>query len=109
VMSGATNLIGYTAGIDNLRGLFDAFAQKRDILHLLNQCLNVDGVQIFMGEEAGTNILGDFSLVTAPYKVNGKVVGALGVIGPKHMPYDHVVPAVDVTAKLLSNALKDAG
>ena len=55
------------------------------------------------------NILGDFSLVTAPYKVDGKVVGALGVIGPKHMPYDHVVPAVDVTAKLLSNALKNAG
>ncbi|MFI4954293.1 MAG: heat-inducible transcriptional repressor HrcA [Gammaproteobacteria bacterium] len=107
LLAGATNLIGYADGVDNLRGLFDAFAKKRDILHLLDQCLQNDGVQIFIGEEAGMNILGDFSMVTAPYEVGGSVVGVLGVIGPKHMPYNHVVPAVDVTAKLLGNALKN--
>ena len=107
LLTGATNLIGYTDGIDTLRGLFDAFAQKRDILHLLEQCLQNEGVQIFIGEEAGMNILGDFSMVTAPYEVGGSVAGVLGVIGPKHMSYNHIVPAVDITAKLLGNALKN--
>ena len=105
VLAGASNLIGYADGTDTLRGLFDAFAHKRDIFHLLEQCLQSEGVQIFIGEEAGMDVLGDFSLVTAPYQVEGTVVGVLGVIGPKHMPYDHVVQAVDVTAKLLGNAL----
>jgi heat-inducible transcriptional repressor len=107
LLSGTSNLIGYAGGVDTLRGLFDAFARKRDILHLLDQCLGSEGVQIFIGEEAGADILGDFSMVTAPYHVDGSVVGVLGVIGPKHMPYDQVVPAVDVTAKLLGNALKN--
>jgi heat-inducible transcriptional repressor len=109
LLAGATNLIGYTEGVDNLRGLFDAFAAKRDILHLLDQCLQSERVQIFIGEEVGMSILGDFSMVTAPYEVGGSVVGVLGVIGPKHMPYNHVVPALDITAKLLGNALKNAG
>lgn len=107
LLAGANNLIGYTDGVDRLRGLFDAFARKRDILHLLEQCMQNQGVQIFIGEEAGIDIFGDFSMVTAPYEVDGNVVGVLGVIGPKHMPYNHVVPAVDITAKLLGNALKN--
>jgi heat-inducible transcriptional repressor len=43
--------------------------------------------------------------VTSPYTVNGKVVGTLGVIGPTRMAYERVIPIVDITAKLLSNAL----
>ncbi len=107
LLSGTSNLIGYADGVDTLRNLFDTFARKRDILHLLDQCLESDGVQIFIGEELGADFLGDFSIVTAPYEANGKVLGVLGVIGPKHMPYDHIVSAVDVTAKLLGNALKN--
>jgi heat-inducible transcriptional repressor len=108
VLTGTANLFGYTEGIDTLRGLFDAFARKRDILHLLDNCLQAEGVQIFIGEEAGCDGLTDFSLVTAPYRVDGAIVGVLGVIGPKHMHYDQVVPAVDVTARLLGMALKNA-
>lgn len=108
VLTGTANLLGCTEGIDNLRGLFDAFARKQDILHLLDNCLQAEGVQIFIGEEAGCNALGDFSLVTAPYQVDGSIIGVLGVIGPKHMPYNQVVPAVDVTARLLGMALKNA-
>lgn len=109
VLTGTANLLGYTEGIDTLRGLFDAFAHKRDILHLLDNCLQAEGVQIFIGEEAGCDVLSDFSVVTAPYRVDGAIVGVLGVIGPKHMQYDQVVPAVDVTARLLGNALKNVG
>lgn len=108
VLAGTANLLGYAEGIDTLRGLFDAFARKRDILHLLDNCLQAEGVQIFIGEESGFDVLHDFSVVTAPYHIDGSIIGVLGVIGPKHMQYDHVVPAVDVTARLLSNALKKA-
>ncbi|WP_353963873.1 hypothetical protein [Pseudomonas aeruginosa] len=45
------------------------------------------------------------SVITAPYGVDGKVVGTLGVIGPSRMAYDRVIPIVDITARLLSNAL----
>jgi heat-inducible transcriptional repressor len=81
--------------------------QKRDILHLLDGCLTNDGVQIFIGKESGHEVLDECSIVTAPYSSEGKVVGVLGVIGPTRMAYDHVISAVDVTAKLLSAALSE--
>jgi len=101
------NLANQTS-VTRLKELFEAFTQKRDILHLLDQCLNTKGIQIFIGEESGYAILDECSLVTAPYSVNNKTVGVLGVIGPTRMPYDKVIPIVDVTAKLLSSALNQA-
>ncbi|MEO1888934.1 MAG: HrcA family transcriptional regulator [Cycloclasticus sp.] len=108
VLSGATNLMDFQelAGVDNMRHLFDAFSQKQDILHLLDRCMNADGVQIFIGEESGYQPLGECSLVTAPYTVDNQVVGVLGVIGPTRMSYDKIIPLVDVTAKVLGEALK---
>jgi len=64
-----------------------------------------DGVQIFIGRESGYDALGDCSVVTAPYEINGKLLGVLGVVGPKRMSYAQVIPVVDVTSKLLSAAL----
>ena len=94
--------------------LFEAFQHKKDILHLMERCTRANGVQIFIGEESGYDVLGDFSVVTAPYSVDGQggkgvegqALGVLGVIGPMRMAYDRVIPMVDVTAKLLSAALK---
>ncbi len=91
--------------IKKLHTLFEAFNEKRDLLQLLEHCLQADGVQIFLGEESGFNVLGGYSLVTAPYSVSGKRVGVLGVIGGARMPYDQVIPMVDVTARILSSAL----
>ncbi len=107
ILSGEEHLLDAVAvdDIQKLRDLFGAFSQKRDILHLLDQCLNTQGVKIFVGEESGHAVFDDYSLVTAPYKVNGNVVGVMGVIGPTRMPYNEVISAVDVTAKLLSQAL----
>lgn len=107
VVAGQTNLMGYAelSSVDKLRELFDAFNTKRDILHLLDQSLSAQGVQLFIGEESGYNTLDECSLVTAPYQVDGRRVGVLGVIGPTRMAYDRVIPIVDMTARLLGDAL----
>jgi len=108
VVSGQTNLMDFDelAQMDRLRDLFDAFTEKQEILHLLDRCLEADGVQIYIGEESGYQTLRDCSVITSPYEVDDEVIGVLGVIGPTRMAYDKVIPIVDVTAKLLGAALK---
>lgn len=108
VMSGQTNLLDFNemSNIERLRRLFNAFTEKRDILHLLEACMQGQGVQIFIGEESGYSTLDECSVVTAPYTCGDQVIGVLGVIGPTRMQYERVIPIVDVTAQLLSAALK---
>jgi len=108
VLAGQTNLMNYAemCDIDKLRQLFEAFNTKRDILHILDQSIHAEGTQIFIGEESGYAVLGGCSVVATPYKVDDEVIGVLGVIGPTRMAYDRVIPVVDVTAKLLSAALR---
>ena len=108
LISGQTNLMGFDdlGDMARLRQLFDAFAEKHEILHLLDQCMQADGIQIFIGEESGYQHFDNCSVVTAPYEVDNEVAGVLGVIGPTRMAYDRVIPIVDVTAKLLGAALK---
>ncbi|MFK8081649.1 MAG: heat-inducible transcriptional repressor HrcA [Granulosicoccus sp.] len=107
LVAGETNLMDHAdlGDVSKLRELFDAFQQKRDIFHLLERCASAEGVQIFIGRESGYDALGDCSVVTAPYEINGKLLGVLGVVGPKRMSYAQVIPVVDVTSKLLSAAL----
>ena len=88
-----------------LRELFDAFERKKDLLHLLERCTRAQGIQVFIGEEAGYEVFGDFSVVTAPYFDGTRALGVLGVIGPTRMAYERVIPIVDVTARMLSSAL----
>ena len=107
IMAGETNLMSYAemGNVDKLRQLFEAFTTKNDLLHLLDKSIHSDGMQIFIGEESGYSVLDECSVVTSPYRVEDKIVGVLGVIGPTRMAYDRVIPIVDVTAKLLSSAL----
>lgn len=107
VMVGQTKLMEFEelSNVDKLRQLFEAFSQKRDILQLLDQCMQAQGVQIFIGEESGYEPLDDCSVVTSSYTVDGQPVGVLGVIGPTRMAYDKVIPVVDITAKILGAAL----
>ncbi len=107
VLSGETNLMDFSelSDMERLKQLFEAFSQKRGVIHLLDQCLEADGVQIFIGEESGYSAFEQCSLVTSPYSVNDEVVGVLGVIGPTRMAYEKIIPYVDVTAKLLGTAL----
>ncbi|MGB5298957.1 MAG: heat-inducible transcriptional repressor HrcA [Thiogranum sp.] len=107
VLAGQTNLMEFEelCKVNTLRHLFEAFNEKRHILHLLDQCVENEGVQIFIGEESGYQMLDECSLVTAPYSVDGQVLGVLGVIGPTRMAYERVIPIVDATARILSAAL----
>jgi len=107
VLAGETNLMHFAelSDVDTLRRLFEAFSRKRLILDLLDRSIDADGVQIFIGEESGYQILDDYSVVTAPYQLNDDTIGVLGVIGPTRMAYDRVVPIVDITARLLRSAL----
>ncbi|MCA1979643.1 MAG: heat-inducible transcriptional repressor HrcA [Thiobacillus sp.] len=108
VVSGSRKLLDVeelSSNMGNLRRLFDAFEQKTGLLQLLDQSRSAAGVQIFIGGESELLPLDECSLVTAPYSVDGQVVGTLGVVGPTRMAYERVVPIVDITAKLLSSAL----
>ncbi len=108
VLRGETRLIGrndMASNLSSLRRLFDLFEQKTSLLQLLDASQNSEGVRIFIGGESGHSPLDEFSLVTAPYEVDGQVVGTLGVVGPTRMAYERVIPIVDITARLLSSAL----
>ncbi len=107
VLTGETNLMGFSelSDMDRLKNLFEAFSQKQGVIHLLDQCMKADGVQIFIGEESGYRAFDHCSLVTSSYSVSNEVVGVLGVIGPTRMAYEKIIPFVDVTAKLLGAAL----
>jgi len=108
VVTGERNLMqadGLSSNMERLRRLFDMFDQKTSILHLLDVSQRAQGVQIYIGGESGLSPLDEYSVVTAPYEANGQVIGTLGVIGPTRMAYERVIPIVDVTAKLLSNAM----
>ena len=107
VLAGETTLMGFAelSDVDTLRRLFEAFSRKQQILDLLDRSIHADGVQVFIGEESGFQILDDCSVVTAPYKLDDDTIGVLGVIGPTRMAYDRVVPIVDITARLLRSAL----
>ncbi|MFT5664184.1 MAG: heat-inducible transcriptional repressor [Gammaproteobacteria bacterium] len=105
--TGQFNLLQYNElnDISKLRDLFNVFNEKTDLLKLLNGCTGAREVEIFIGSELGYPVLSNCSVVGAPYQVGGNIVGVLGVIGPKRIAYEQVIPMVDVTAKLLSSAL----
>ena len=108
VIAGGTNLLNVSDLSDDLtrlRELFETFERKTEILELLSQSRNAQGVSIFIGEESGVMTLGECSIVTAPYCINGQVVGTLGVVGPTRMAYERVIPIVDITSRLVSSAL----
>lgn len=108
VISGEKNLLDVeelSSNMQRLRQLFDLFEEKSGLVRLLDLSHRADGVQIFIGGESGIAPLDECSVVTAPYEVNGQVVGSVGVIGPTRMAYERVIPIVDITARLLSSAL----
>ncbi|MBN6148773.1 heat-inducible transcriptional repressor HrcA [Xanthomonas sp. AmX2] len=107
VLAGQTRLMGVQdlSDLERLRELFEVFASKREILQLLERTIQAPGVRIFIGEETGVVPLESVSLVTAPYGAGGQVLGVLGVIGPKRMAYDRVIPLVQTAAEVLGAAL----
>jgi len=108
VISGERNLLqvdDLSTNVTSLRKLFEIFERRTSLMQLLDNSQRAEGIQIFIGGESGYLPLDECSMVTAPYEVDGSVVGTVGVIGPTRMAYERVIPIVDVTAKLLSSAL----
>ncbi|OWT56813.1 heat-inducible transcriptional repressor HrcA [Candidimonas nitroreducens] len=108
VISGERKLLDISdiaSDMDRLRRMFALFEKKTELLQLLDASSRAQGVQIYIGGDSQLVPLEDVSVITAPYGVDGKVVGTLGVIGPSRMAYERVIPIVDITARLLSNAL----
>ena len=104
VIAGERNLLSVadlSSNMVSLRKLFDMFEQKTSLMQLLDVSSKATGVQIFIGGESKLVPMDEMSVVTAPYEVNGQIVGTLGVIGPTRMAYERVIPIVDITAKLL--------
>ncbi|KAF1017540.1 MAG: Heat-inducible transcription repressor HrcA [Stenotrophomonas maltophilia] len=111
LVAGQTRLMGVQdlSDLERLRELFELFSSKREILQLLERTIQAPGVRIFIGEETGVVPLQGVSLVTAPYTANGQVLGVLGVIGPKRMAYDRMIPLVQSTADALGAAFAPTG
>ena len=110
VIAGERNLLSapdLSTNMASLRQMFDMFEQKTGLMQLLDVSSKASGVQIFIGGESQLVPMDEMSVVTAPYAVNGKIVGTLGVIGPTRMAYERVIPIVDITSRLLSNALSN--
>ena len=108
VIAGERNLLSVnelSSNMSSLRAMFDLFEQKTGLMQLLDVSSKASGVQIYIGGESTLVPLDDMSVVTAPYMQNGRIVGTLGVIGPTRMAYERVIPIVDITSRLLSNAL----
>ncbi|HET9024525.1 MAG TPA: heat-inducible transcriptional repressor HrcA [Burkholderiaceae bacterium] len=111
VISGERNLLGVSdlaTDMEKLRRMFDLFDHRSRLMQLLDTAINAHGVQIYIGGESTLVPVDDMSMVVAPYTVDGKVIGTLGVIGPTRMAYERVIPIVDITAKLLSNVLSQS-
>ncbi|KJS66231.1 MAG: HrcA family transcriptional regulator [Comamonadaceae bacterium BICA1-1] len=108
VLAGERNLLSvsdFTHDLGQLRRLFELFEQKTQLMRLLDVSHQAEGVRIFIGGDSQGAPFEDFSVVSAPYVVDGTVVGTLGVIGPQRMPYERMIQIVDITAKLVGNAL----
>ena len=108
VIAGERNLLAVTdfsRDMDSIRRAFDLFEQKTQILQLLEVTGTAQGIQIYIGGESQRVPVSELSVVTAPYSIDGQIVGTLGVIGPTRMPYDRMIEIVDITSRLLGNAL----
>lgn len=108
VVSGERNLLGvqdFGNDLTSLRRLFDLFEQKTELMRLLDVSSRAEGVRIFIGGESQVVPYEALSVVTAPYEVDGRIVGTLGVIGPTRMAYERMIQIVDITARLVGHAL----
>ena len=108
IISGERNLLAvsdFSSDMGNLRRAFELFEQKAQLMRLMDVAGQAEGVRIFIGGESQVVPFEDLSIVTSPYEVDGKIVGTLGVIGPTRMAYDRMIQIVDITSKLVSNAL----
>ena len=111
VISGERNLLSvsdFSSDMGHLRRAFDLFEQKTQLMRLLDVSSQAEGVRIYIGGESQIVPMQELSVVSSPYEVDGQIVGTLGVIGPTRMPYDRMIQIVNITSRLVSNALSQS-
>jgi heat-inducible transcriptional repressor len=96
----------FAQDLSRIRSLFRALEEKERLLSVLERTLEAQELRIFIGAESGI-VEPDLAIVAAPYRLNGEVVGALGVIGPTRMDYSRVVPLVELTARTVGLTLEE--
>jgi heat-inducible transcriptional repressor len=108
VVAGERNLLtvqDFSQDMGSLRRMFDLFEQKTQLMRLLDTSSRAEGVRIYIGGESQVVPYEELSVVSAPYEIDGQVVGTLGVIGPTRMAYDRMIEIVDITSRLVTNVL----
>ncbi|MFN4115015.1 MAG: heat-inducible transcriptional repressor HrcA [Inhella sp.] len=108
VISGERNLLtvqDFSQDLGSLRKMFGLFEEKAQLMRLLDVSSRAEGVRIFIGGESQVVPFEELSIVSSPYEVDGQVVGTLGVIGPTRMAYERMIQIVDVTARMVGQAL----
>jgi heat-inducible transcriptional repressor len=111
VIAGERNLLSvsdFSSDMGHLRRAFDLFEQKTQLMRLLDVSSQAEGVRIYIGGESQIVPMQELSVVSSPYEVDGQIVGTLGVIGPTRMPYDRMIQIVNITSRLVSNALSQS-
>ncbi|HZS33821.1 MAG TPA: heat-inducible transcriptional repressor HrcA [Methylomirabilota bacterium] len=110
-VGGAMNMLDQPEfGIGTMRALLKTFEEKRQLIELLTARAQArDGVQVVIGSEMPYQEMQETSLVAAAYKFHDRVLGVLGVVGPRRMPYARIVPLVEYTARLVSRRLTRLG
>jgi len=111
VIAGERNLLSvsdFSSDMGHLRRAFELFEQKTQLMRLLDVSSQAEGVRIYIGGESQMVPMQELSVVSSPYEVDGQVVGTLGVIGPTRMPYDRMIQIVNITSRLVSNALSQS-
>ncbi|MGY0196401.1 heat-inducible transcriptional repressor HrcA [Leptothrix sp. BB-4] len=108
IVSGERKLLDvqdFSTDLGSIRKMFDLFEHKTQLLRLLDGSSRAEGVSIYIGGESGVVPIEELSIVSAPYEIDGQIVGTLGVIGPTRMAYDRMIQIVDITSRLVGNAL----
>lgn len=109
-ISGAINVLDQPdfSDVATMRGLLKAFEDKARLVDLLTRMAEERGVQVLIGGENPVEEMRECSLITSTYTYRGQILGVLGVVGPRRMPYGDVISIVDETARLVSNSLSRA-
>ncbi len=109
IVRGHANLLDDLTALEDLervRRLFDDLETKRGVAELLGRAEQADGMCIYIGSENKLFSLSGSSTIIAPYRDSaGRIVGAIGVIGPTRLNYARVIPTVDYTAKVISKLI----
>ena len=106
-LQGASRLLGKADlfNMDRLRALFQNFEEKVKLAKLLSDFISLDRVKVLIGAESNIPDISDCALILSHYGYNNQILGTLGIIGPKRIPYRRIIPLVDRVAKKLSQTI----